>query len=831
MTSMRYLFAGFELNTETCQLSGPHGEIHVEPQVFDVLRYLIVNRQRVVTKDEILDEVWESRFVSESALTSRVKAARSAIGDSGQRQKFIRTAHGRGYQFVADVTEQLGSTAVEPGPTERKNRSLPTVANEFRGRERELVELTELLSREHLITVIGPGGTGKTRMSVEVARALPAEQPVVFVDLAAVRDADALGQALTAAIGIESGIEDDVVAACAAFLRARPTLLIVDNCEHVAAAAVELVARVLAAAPKTLVLATSRVPLGHPEETLYRLSPLPVLLFTAGLTVESAQQNAAIALFCDRAIKVQQDFELNDASLADVTTLCRSLDGLPLALELAAGRMGAFSVSDLVNRLDRRLDLLGDQRGGADARHRTLRMTLNWSYDLLPEACRRLFRFLSVFPAGLSLDGVEWLGERIDLHDDPLLALNGLVESSLVVRAESPSDTRYVLLETMRAFGIDLLTASDERAMADGLVADWAIDLTGSMPKVRDVAATVEWDDRIRREIPNLREGRIQLRNTNRCSGLVQISVDLSEWGRVRDLSELWQWCDELQDLTELSSADAARVGSLRSLAAVRRGRIEESIKLATVALKTAEDDWARATALGSLGVALLFSGRFEEAAEICEQRVAIDGFIVESGNAALCRAYAGGGRAERAVADQIRIHAAQTGDAVSIAWADYTTGEIAALNGDPDGIEFLTDAVDLAQLIGTGFIVGVAGLTLSTLVAAAGDTAEAARRYRDLIDHWLRSGTWTQQWTTMRNAAELLAADDPGLALTIMRVAQTDPYAPDLTGAAAAKAEAFTDSLVARLGKEVDGAGDVGTHIDRSELAEKTRTALARLM
>jgi len=271
---MIHRFGSYELSQKTRQLRDADGPIHVEPQVFDVLTYLVTHRDRVVSKEELLDAVWQSRFVSESALTSRIKAIRSAVGDSGRAQHTIQTIHGTGYRFVADVIEiapaddgpgidfvgsttGMGSTprgGVQGGPLRR----IPAVANQLRGRRSELQELGNLLADERLVTILGPGGTGKTRLSIELAQDLGADESVVFVNLAPVRDEQALGSALATAVDIDAGVVDDVIGACCAYLRSHSVLLIVDNCEHVVRGAAALVERVLHESPNCTVLATSR---------------------------------------------------------------------------------------------------------------------------------------------------------------------------------------------------------------------------------------------------------------------------------------------------------------------------------------------------------------------------------------------------------------------------------------------------------------------------------------------------------------------------------------------------------------------------------------------
>lgn len=833
MEPMRYRFGSFELDGDTRRLDGPDGEIHLEPQVFDVLAHLALHRTRVVSKEELLDEVWGDRFVSPSALTSRIKAARRAVGDTGRAQAVIRTVHGTGYQFVAEVTDPGAHdeddprvpAAAGPSPTRR----LPATTNRFRGREQELQDLRGLLESERLVTIIGPGGTGKTRLSIELAADFGERTAdggaEVFVDLAAARTGEAAGQALAAALGIASGTEADVVDVCTTYLRTHRTLLIVDNCEHLVDDAAALITRILADAPRTIVVATSRVPLAHPDERLYWLKPLPVLASSEDVTVELAGRNAAIALFCDRARRVRQEFDLDERSLDDVVALCAALDGLPLALELAAGRMGVFSIEDLVARLDRRLDILGDRRTGGDPRRRTLRATLDWSYELLQPACRRLFRHLAVFPAGLILEDIEWLGDRIGLEVDPVVALEGLVESSLVGRTETGSGTRYGQLETIRTFGTDLLRAGDEHDFARDLAAEWALRLTRQVDEDLRSPAEGYWNDRVRREIPNIREARLHLHRTGRADDLVRISADLDQWAYHRDTSELWSWCDELAEL-EAGTETTATIASVGATAAWRRGRIDEAAELGTFAAEHGSDERSRARGLAALWVAHFFRGRYAEAAEAWSRQTDPDTRPMEQANAILSMGYQGETGQARAAIDELRERVATIGSPGVLAWTEYVTGEIAARSGDDDAVFWLERAITRAREVGATFIVGVAGVTVCSALVAEGDVVAAAGRYRDLVEHWLRTGTWTQLWTTLRNIADLLAPSHPELALRIIDAADHDPYAPEVDE----PARAALDQLRARLAAAVDAAG-LAPATDRAELAEQARAALAALV
>jgi predicted ATPase/DNA-binding winged helix-turn-helix (wHTH) protein len=435
-----FRFGDFVLDDGTFALAGPAGPVHVEPQVFELLRHLIVNHDRVVPKEELLDTIWGDRFVSESALTSRIKAARRAVGDDGQAQRAIRTVHARGYQFVADV--QIESA---PG-----RRALPRLRNAPIGRDPDIASVVERVRDSPLVTVAGPGGIGKTTVALAVAGRLQADHAdgAVFVDLSPVPPGADITRAVAEAAGVE-GTAADTIAQVADHLAARPVLLVLDNCEHVLEHAARLVDRTLAGGDIARILATSREPLGVAGEHVWPLGPL---------------HGEGPALFVERARAAEPRGTWDPADPA-VVELCRRLDDVPLALELAAGQLRRFDLAELTRRLDDRLGLLAGRASG-EGRHATMETAIDWSYRLLDPAEQALLRHLSVFPASFTLRAMEESapvlpGDGSD--DDAVRVFGNLVDKSLVVRL--PGSGRYRLLETIRVFARDRLVESGE---ADG---------------------------------------------------------------------------------------------------------------------------------------------------------------------------------------------------------------------------------------------------------------------------------------------------------------------------------------------------------------------------
>ncbi|HLZ72209.1 MAG TPA: AAA family ATPase, partial [Dehalococcoidia bacterium] len=342
--------------------------------------------------------------------------------------------------------------------------NLPVQLTSFVGREREVGEVVALLPRARLVTLTGPGGTGKTRLALQAAAATIDAFPdgVFFVDLAPLADPALVPSAVAQALGVQ-GLTDTVLRVIVLrFLRDKQVLLVLDNYEHLLAAA-EFAGAMLQAAPQVRLIVTSRAPLRVTGEQEYMVAPLP-LPDECRRSLEELGQNPAVQLFVQRAQAVRGDFALSEETAADVVAICARLDGLPLALELAAARVRALPVAALLTRLEQRLPLLTGGRRDLPARQQTLRAAIAWSYDVLEPAEQRLFRRLGVFAGGCTLELAEAVCNADgDLDIEVLDSIGSLVEKSLVHwAADRGGEPRYRMLETIREFALGELEASGE---------------------------------------------------------------------------------------------------------------------------------------------------------------------------------------------------------------------------------------------------------------------------------------------------------------------------------------------------------------------------------
>jgi non-specific serine/threonine protein kinase len=343
--------------------------------------------------------------------------------------------------------------------------TVPGRLSNFIGRKKEMGELRRMLAHTRLLTILGPGGAGKTRLATEFARAQAPRfaDGEIMVELVEVRDPSLIPDAIARAAGIRLQAED-TVGTLVHRLESSDTLLVVDNCEHLVDGAATVLARLLSACPRLVVLATSRERLNIDGEVVWRLSPL-ALPGTAD-TFDVAAATEAVRLFVDRARNVRPRFDLRPDNIHAVIAICRRLDGMPLAIELAAARSSTLSPSEIMARLDDRLRLLTSGSRDADTRHRTLRATIDWSYELLDPSERLLLQRLSIFAGPVRADAVEQVcGETPLTAADVPNGLQQLADKSML-QIESGGDggTRYRLLETIRDYAADKLAASEEEA-------------------------------------------------------------------------------------------------------------------------------------------------------------------------------------------------------------------------------------------------------------------------------------------------------------------------------------------------------------------------------
>ncbi|BDA84220.1 hypothetical protein Sa4125_17620 [Aureimonas sp. SA4125] len=367
-------------------------------RAFDILSALVRGAGGVVSKEDLLARAWPDVIVQEGSLRVQIASLRKLLGDGKDGRRFIINNAGRGYSFAAPVSVQLQGGRRDAGELPGTDgNELPTVLVRIFGRETFIEHLTAELPDRRLITIVGPGGIGKTTVALTASAALRRNRKdgAWFVDLSSIVDPALVPGVVASSLGLPV-ISSDPVPAIIAFLRDKQLLLLLDNCEQVIEAAATLSEAILSRAPQVQILATSREPLGAKGERVHPLGPLDVPPEGSALTAADAMSFSAVQLFVDRTNAALGSYELRDEDVQAVGEICRRLDGMALAIELATARVGTFGIRGVATELDDRFRLLSTGLRTAPPRHRTLNAVFDWSYQLLSPASQLVFRRLSV---------------------------------------------------------------------------------------------------------------------------------------------------------------------------------------------------------------------------------------------------------------------------------------------------------------------------------------------------------------------------------------------------------------------------------------------------
>ena len=450
--------------------------VRLGSRALEILIALLERSGELVSKDELMARVWPSTFVEEGNLKVQVAGLRRALGDRRGSNRFLATVPGRGYRFVAPVV--LSEVLPLESGAERA-LSLPAPGARMIGRADTVREFAAQLPHQRFMTIVGPGGIGKTTVALAVARELikSSQLTVKFVDLAPLVEPHLVPDALAAALGLEipSGDQiDDVIAG----LRGKQMLLVLDNCEHVIEAAAALAVEVRSRAPDVQILATSREPLRAAGEHVYRLPALKCPPTSTPLTAVEALRFSAVELFVQRTAAMLGRFELGDQDAPIVADICRKLDGLPMAIEFAAARVDAFGLRALAAHLPDRLQLLTRGRRPTLPRHHSLRAALDWSHELLPQAERVVLRRLAVFAGGFPLEAASVVAASAEITGPEVVdCVANLVANSLIAADVAGEAPCYRLLGTTRAYAFEKLTDSGELEQVERCHAEHLQDL------------------------------------------------------------------------------------------------------------------------------------------------------------------------------------------------------------------------------------------------------------------------------------------------------------------------------------------------------------------
>ncbi|MEM9623730.1 MAG: winged helix-turn-helix domain-containing protein [Pseudomonadota bacterium] len=450
---MTVQFADFEFNPSEHTLLHLGDRVAIEPQSFAILNLLLAHPNQLVTRDQLLDQVWGHRYVTDSALSTQIKAVRQALGDTGRERKYVETVRGKGFRFIAEVLPI--SPPTEPaGMTNLGVERTPLI-----GREAEKTELLTLLRSQRWVSVLGLGGVGKTRLVKAVGHEAVRyfADGVWWIDLVAASDSDAVFTAIAHTLNL--GIHlDEGVGALAEHLADRQLLLILDNCEHIVEEVAFLMNKLLESTRQPKFLTTSRVPLSLPDEQ--RLVLLPLTTGDAAGALGFAEQ-----LFVREAQR--HGFVLTDDQIPEVTALCQSLDGLPLAIQLAAAQLRIYNLSELQQKLDARLSFVGTTNSPSPERN-NLGAVLDSMWHTLSKTDQTLLAYLVAFPSDFSAMDAEAMFQ----NDAFALSFAHLADCSLISRGDGQS---WRLLETVNLFCAQN-SSEAQRHQGEQAHAHWVLD-------------------------------------------------------------------------------------------------------------------------------------------------------------------------------------------------------------------------------------------------------------------------------------------------------------------------------------------------------------------
>jgi predicted ATPase/DNA-binding winged helix-turn-helix (wHTH) protein len=462
-SAIRLRFGPFELNVAERSLKKANQVIPLGGRAYDILIALLENAGEVVGKSELIARAWPDVTVEEGSLRVHLSALRKALGDGQFGNKYIASIQGQGYSFIAPVTRLPANR--DRSSASAGSSNLPPALGRMVGRDNVVLEIQSLLQTEQrLITILGAGGIGKTTVALSVGHGALADfsGAAFFVDLSTVNDKEHLIGAIASAVGLDSQLVDPKEALLN-FLRPRRVLVILDSCEHLIEKTAEIANYIVQNAPDIYMLATSREALHVPGERVLRLCPLDCPPEQQGLTASEVLAHPAARLFAERVGARRGDFSLGDDEAPMVAEICRKLDGIALAIELAAGRAAIFGVRDTVARLGSHLDLLKFGRRTATPRHRTLKATLDWSYDHLSEVERAVLRRVAIFIGHFTLEAALAVADEGGIDQSEIEgAVENLVNKSLIVAWPSYRGMLYRLLNTTRSYALEKLAASGE---------------------------------------------------------------------------------------------------------------------------------------------------------------------------------------------------------------------------------------------------------------------------------------------------------------------------------------------------------------------------------
>ncbi|MEP7203174.1 MAG: BTAD domain-containing putative transcriptional regulator [Ilumatobacteraceae bacterium] len=671
---------------------------------------------------------------------------------------------------AADVPGEVDQPTTWPRPMQQPRADIRGL--HLIGRDDDVARVVELCSRQRLVTLLGPGGIGKTQIALRAAAQLTADGSLgnEMVELAPVRDEHSVVAAIATHLQVQPQQGRSVMESVLDLLGTRPLLLVLDNCEHVLDTVARFIERLLRVCPNVYVLGTSREPLALPVETVYKVPTLTVA--NEGSDFAAHVASPAVALFMQRACAANPDFVADEASAPAIAELCRRLDGIPLAIELAAARTRSLSPTEIIERLGDRFTLLTGSSRVSDERHRSLKYLVDWSYDLLDSPSQQLFRRLSIFAGSFDLDSVEQVCGYGEIPRDSVASLLASLVDKSMVQASAGPRTTYRLLETLREYGASL-DESEAQQLARRHGA-WILDISERCANGLHGADEREWLDRFDGLFDDVRLAVRNSLHVNDLSTALGIVVSAREHAFRRLRYELIGWVESVLAHPDSSAQPLAAAGwGIVAYGRFVRGEIDAAIEIGerSAALARLNGTDTLGLAERALGNAYVFRGDNPRSTAALDRL--IDG-AVASGDLAriahanymrsLAETRTAGTQAGMVYAQRAAEAALPSRNPTAQAQAAYALGVWLATTDPANAREHLDRSEALASEVGNLWFELFARTETLWLEAHDAEPVAALRAFADVISAWHRAGDWANQWLSLRHVlgiCHMLGADE----------------------------------------------------------------------